>query len=565
METEFFSRKSMEFMNAIQVSTNSMDEIIKRIKPALLLIADDFRFGRITIDTLDNSIVEGKNQEKHGFHILYESDEKISEFCIEKEFTSRKLDRIIIKVYSRENFNWDSKASENIEFIMCLMATAFDRARMCELLNEAHTTDPMTGLLNADGFMQKGNQLINMGKAAAYTAFYFNLTNFKYVNKVISYQGGDRVLVLYTKKLCGNIEKDEVVGRLGGDNFVALIKNERVDNFLRFISKVKVDIDINGAYHEFVFGAVCGAYRIEKDINHMGRVMMNISTTYQAAREILHQPVVYCTPDMINNMTRGKEILMKFPTALANNEFLVYYQPKVELHSNKLAGAEALVRWRVGSEIVPPIQFLPMLERNGEICRLDFYVFETVCRDIRGWMDEKRDIPVISSNFSRWHLRDKDFVDELLRIADKYGVDHKYLEIEVTETTNIEEYSTLRDVVKKIKDNGLSVSIDDFGTGYSSLNMLKEVPVDVLKMDKSLLDQKNNPDELHANDKIMIKHIVGLASDMGIKVLSEGVETIEQREFLKNVGCDYIQGYLYDRPMPEEEFISRIKHPVYEI
>lgn len=555
----------MEFMNAIQVSTNSMDEIIKRIKPALLLIADDFRFGRITIDTLDNSIVEGKNQEKHGFHILYESDEKISEFCIEKEFTSRKLDRIIIKVYSRENFNWDSKASENIEFIMCLMATAFDRARMCELLNEAHTTDPMTGLLNADGFMQKGNQLINMGKAAAYTAFYFNLTNFKYVNKVISYQGGDRVLVLYTKKLCGNIEKDEVVGRLGGDNFVALIKNERVDNFLRFISKVKVDIDINGAYHEFVFGAVCGAYRIEKDINHMGRVMMNISTTYQAAREILHQPVVYCTPDMINNMTRGKEILMKFPTALANNEFLVYYQPKVELHSNKLAGAEALVRWRVGSEIVPPIQFLPMLERNGEICRLDFYVFETVCRDIRGWMDEKRDIPVISSNFSRWHLRDKDFVDELLRIADKYGVDHKYLEIEVTETTNIEEYSTLRDVVKKIKDNGLSVSIDDFGTGYSSLNMLKEVPVDVLKMDKSLLDQKNNPDELHANDKIMIKHIVGLASDMGIKVLSEGVETIEQREFLKNVGCDYIQGYLYDRPMPEEEFISRIKHPVYEI
>jgi EAL domain-containing protein (putative c-di-GMP-specific phosphodiesterase class I) len=268
---------------------------------------------------------------------------------------------------------------------------------------------------------------------------------------------------------------------------------------------------------------------------------------------------------MINNMTRGKEILMKFPTALANNEFLVYYQPKVELHSNKLAGAEALVRWRVGSEIVPPIQFLPMLERNGEICRLDFYVFETVCRDIRGWMDEKRDIPVISSNFSRWHLRDKDFVDELLRIADKYGVDHKYLEIEVTETTNIEEYSTLRDVVKKIKDNGLSVSIDDFGTGYSSLNMLKEVPVDVLKMDKSLLDQKNNPDELHANDKIMIKHIVGLASDMGIKVLSEGVETIEQREFLKNVGCDYIQGYLYDRPMPEEEFISRIKHPVYEI
>ena len=124
METEFFSRKSMEFMNAIQVSTNSMDEIIKRIKPALLLIADDFRFGRITIDTLDNSIVEGKNQKSMAFIFYMNLMKKYRNSVLKKEFTSRKLDRIIIKVYSRENFNWDSKASENIEFIMCLMANS---------------------------------------------------------------------------------------------------------------------------------------------------------------------------------------------------------------------------------------------------------------------------------------------------------------------------------------------------------------------------------------------------------------------------------------------------------
>lgn len=206
-----------------------------------------------------------------------------------------------------------------------------------------------------------------------------------------------------------------------------------------------------------------------------------------------------------------------------------------------------------------------MLERNGEICRLDFYVFDVVCKNMKRWIDEGRKIPVVSSNFSRWHLSNNDFVEMIIGIADRYKIPHDRLEVEVTETTNESEYNTLLQAVKKLKANGIAVSIDDFGTGYSSLNMLKEIPVDVLKLDKSLLDQKNDPDKLHANDKIMLKHIVSLAEDMSIKVLAEGVETVEQREFLKSIGCNTVQGFLYDRPMPVEEFEKRINAGKYYI
>ncbi len=448
-----------------------------------------------------------------------------------------------------------------MHFLISNFASAIDRAHMKELLFDAKCHDAMTGLYNTDGFLKKGSELIHRFSPTNYTAFYFNLTNFKYVNKATSYHGGDLVLIKYAKILTEYIEDDESVGRLGGDNFAILLKNNRVDEFIKLISNIEISLDFEGELHTFIFSAVCGGFVLDADVDEFGRVMMGISAAYQIAKEEQHQSLVYCTQDMFLKLVEGKEILMKFPNALANNEFLVYYQPKVDSRTNELVGAEALVRWRRGSEVIPPFAFIPMLERNGEICNLDFYVFETVCHNMRTWIDDGRTIPTISSNFSRWHLQNEDFVNNIVRIADKYHIDHKYLEIEITETTDVNEYKTLLRAVNALKKNGFSISIDDFGTGYSSLNMLKEISVDVLKLDKSLIDRCSNSKK----DKIMLKHIVNLADDMSIKTLAEGVETIEQLKFLKSIGCNLIQGYFYDKPLMQIDFENRIKRHYYEI
>lgn len=563
---QFCSEGCRKFMKIIETSTENFDTETAAVGMALKGIAEDFGIGRAEYQARQLHGTPKQLSENARSAVIFDSGTGVTSDRISTTYISRGMDEVTMTICKRSSAEWNQDDRENIVFISNLMATAFDRARMSELLINAKIIDSMTHILNTEGIFMKGTRLIRTYRPSGYTAFYFNLTNFKYVNKAVEYSAGDRVLTIYAEKLTAQINNErEAVGRLGGDNFAALIENDNVPRFLHFVNKVNIEIDNNGEYHSFVFGATIGAYKLDDDIRDMGRVMMGISTAYQIAKEIAHQPIIYCTPEMFSNFVRGKEVLMKFPEALAKREFLVYYQPKVDIRTDELTGAEALVRWKAGSEIVSPADFLPMLERNGEICRLDFYVFDVVCKNMKRWIDEGRKIPVVSSNFSRWHLSNNDFVEMIIGIADRYKIPHDRLEVEVTETTNESEYNTLLQAVKKLKANGIAVSIDDFGTGYSSLNMLKEIPVDVLKLDKSLLDQKNDPDKLHANDKIMLKHIVSLAEDMSIKVLAEGVETVEQREFLKSIGCNTVQGFLYDRPMPVEEFEKRINAGKYYI
>lgn len=547
------SDRYFKFVATIHTAAGSIGSVTEASGRAVSSVAQELGIGRVCAEMRRTSAGE-QAEEKLMIDAVLFNAEASEDDVIKRVFCSRKVDELILYIYPAVGRQWSDEDKKTLNFIACNMATAFDRARMTELLNEAQFRDAMTGLYNADGLIKQGNRIINMGHGIEYTAFYFNLTNFKYVNKVVAYQGGDKVLVIYTKKLLDFLEDDEIVGRLGGDNFVAMIRNERAEAFLKFISSIEVLIENNNDLHQFVFGATVGGMHLDKDTDNMGRVMMSVSSAYQMAKEVLHRPVVYCTPDMMMKLVQGKEILMKFPAAVANMEFMVYYQPKVDAITGKLEGAEALVRWKQGSAVIPPAQFIPMLERNGEICVLDFYVFETVCRNMKKWKEEGRNLFCISSNFSRWHLKDADFINHVVRIADEYGIDHRLLEIEVTETTDVDEYNTLLGYVKALKEHGFSVSIDDFGTGYSSLNMLKEIPADVLKLDKSMVDHSGNSE----NDKIMLKHIVSLAYDMSIKVLAEGVETAEQCEFLKSIGCTMIQGYFFDRPLMINEFEKRM-------
>ena len=244
-----------------------------------------------------------------------------------------------------------------------------------------------------------------------------------------------------------------------------------------------------------------------------------------------------------------------FPEALEKEEFLVYYQPKVYLENYKLAGAEALCRWHHGDELIPPGKFIPVLEQSKAICTLDFYMLDHVCRDIRKWLDERRDVVKVSVNLSRCHFGNRNLLNDILNIIDKHNVPHQYIEIELTETAIDVSFADLKEILFGLQEQGISIAVDDFGTGYSSLNLVRELPWNILKIDKSFLEENEDaPDQ----NRVMLKHIIAMSQEMGISSVVEGVETIEQAKMLKENNCTMAQGFCFDKPLPKDVFEERL-------
>ncbi len=244
----------------------------------------------------------------------------------------------------------------------------------------------------------------------------------------------------------------------------------------------------------------------------------------------------------------------QFESALAKEEFHVFYQPKVSLHNYKIVGAEALCRWFHNGVVIPPDSFIPALEQTEAICRLDFYMLEHVCRDLRRWIDEGRKCVRVSVNLSRKHKVNEKLIRDIIEIIDTYRVPHDLIEIELVESTLEMAFPELKEIVLGLKKYGIGTSVDDFGTGYSSLNLIRDLPWDVLKIDKRFVPQ-------NASDKkqyIMIKHLIAMAQDLGLDCIVEGVETVEQVKILKEYSCYMAQGNFFDRPLPAREFEAKL-------
>jgi EAL domain-containing protein (putative c-di-GMP-specific phosphodiesterase class I) len=250
-------------------------------------------------------------------------------------------------------------------------------------------------------------------------------------------------------------------------------------------------------------------------------------------------------------LQREIEITNSMDQALKNGEFIVYLQPKIELSGNTLVGAEALVRWKKSdNSLMPPNDFIPLFEKNGFVVYLDFYVYEEVCKKLRSWLDNGLSVVPISLNVSRIHLHDDDFVGELEKLVDRYEIPHHLLELELTESIFLNNTEEALNVMRKLQNIGFVVSIDDFGAGYSSLNLLKDMATDVIKLDKEFFGQG----EMQKEEQIIVSSIISMAKQLNMKVLSEGVETKKQSDFLKSVCCDMAQGFLFAKPMPVLDF-----------
>lgn len=251
-----------------------------------------------------------------------------------------------------------------------------------------------------------------------------------------------------------------------------------------------------------------------------------------------------------NKLLHEKEIESQMEKALLDGEFIAYYQPKYSTAEQKLIGAEALVRWqRSDGSIVSPSEFIPLFERNGFITKLDRYMFHNVCKQQMLWLQQGLKPLPVSVNMSRMCLYDPHLVDEYIEVLEESGLPPGYVEIELTESAIFENTEVMNGVIEALHKAGFKVLMDDFGTGYSSMVMLKDVNIDVLKLDKSFVDDIGD----ERSEKI-ISNIIYLAHSLQIEVIAEGVETEVQFVFLQSVGCDYIQGYYFGRPQPAAIF-----------
>lgn len=550
MDMLFFNGIYREFRNGLQGNAMSPDEMAKAIASSIVPVAKALNIGLLKASVMSPSDKNSQN----GNWTIYEAAEGSGTAALIE--TNRTGDNGIVN-FSANPLKGHKFTENEILAIKVLAQDIFsqlERSLLTALVTKARITDSMTGIPNMSDLMQKGLNLKLAKKLSKYTGIFINLKNYKYINDTLGGSAGDQGIITYAKTAQAFVKDKGEIARLGGDNFFALVLNEYVDSFVQKFSNLEVSYSQRNMLHNFNVQARMGICAI-KPSNAMGEVMHGGSIALNIAKNSGGSDIVYFTPKMLENSMHEKKVSATFQEAFKKHEFVVYYQPKIRVDSGELFGGEALVRWNLGDRIAPPAEFLPILEKEASICQLDFYVFENVCSDLRKWIDSGINPVRISSNFSKLHLKNKFLANDILAIMKKYNIDSKFIEIELTEASDFEDSVAMQNFVNKLREKGISVSIDDFGTGSSTLNALTNIDANIIKLDKSLLDNMGNNSE---QDKIVLKNMVSLMQELNKEVIAEGVETSSQLEFLKGINCPAVQGFVFDKPLPRSEFEKRL-------
>lgn len=457
---------------------------------------------------------------------------------------------------NRKGAVWNEEEIEDIRFLNNLAYNLSGKIRLSKLAGEFYFFDTETRMPNLKKLEKFVSQLTVQRKISDYEAVFLNIIGCNYITKKVGYKTGVGILSQYGHKLMGLLDDNEMAARLGGDNFIVFFKKSNEKKILDFLAGTNISVDFASSSINFHIRARAGIYRIQQSDEPFGPIMNKISATVNYAKSISRTPVVFYSEEIEKQVIKHKEYSQKFKSALDNGEFFVMYQPKVYTDNNSIYGGEALVRWINDGKIIPPGDFIEILEKEHLICQLDFYVLEQTCKNIRRWIYSGAKPVKISVNFSNEHLYSENLVERIAEVVDRYGIDHKLIEIEMTETVDAEATKKLLGYVKGLHKNNFTVAIDDFGIGYSSLHLLQSVCVDVLKIDKSFVSEVAEDEGKREN--VILKHIINMAADIGLEIVAEGVETDIQRDRLKEMNCHRIQGYVYDKPLDEKDFYQRI-------
>lgn len=460
-----------------------------------------------------------------------------------------------IFMQSKSGQDWSDEEVQQIEAFEKLIYTFCDRSYASTIAKDLSMLDNDLMVYPLTFFLATVKNLIRKGRIGEFGGVYFNLRHFSSINDRFGRDCATNIMRLFIHGIQEKILYEECICRVGGDNFVVLFKKDNLNIIKNYLSGMPITFNDG---ETVTVTTTAGYYMIPEATESATDVMDRISTAYQLAKSVYKRPFLFYDDEIMQHQTHVKEIEMMFPSAIENEEFKVFYQPKTQLNNYQLAGAEALCRWFRNGKVISPGEFIPVLEGSKAICTLDFYMLDHVCRDIRRWLDEGREAVKVSVNLSRLHLGDEDLLESILRIIDKYKVPHHFIEIELTETTTDVDYKELKKIVYGLREQDISTSVDDFGVGYSSLNLIREMPWNVLKIDKSFLPTQEEEDKDPSKVK-MLRHIITMSQDLGLECIVEGVETAEQVKLLKDCKCYLAQGFYFDRPLPVKEFEQKLE------
>ncbi len=418
--------------------------------------------------------------------------------------------------------------------------------------------DELTGLPNMTKFKMHVLQTIKKYPHESFALIKIDIENFKTINEMYGYDIGNDVLGAFAKTAELATEQTFMLARVDADKFIMFSGGgflEQLDSMTTYYEDFfkKAIPTLKNHHFEFSYGR----YFIkpgETDINDM---INKTTIAHSLAKKNRAQVSPNTICDYKDSYT--EEILFqtlitnKMNLALENNEFILYLQTKTNINTGKVVGAEALVRWVEGNgNMVFPSLFIPLFEKNGFVKNLDMYILDKVCVAIKEWLSKGCQCVPVSINFSRLHLRNANFVNSVIKIVDSHNIPHNLIEIELTESTVIDNEAVLENLLNDFYSAGFLVSIDDFGAGYSSLGLLKNFKLHTIKLDRSFF--LNDTSE---RAKLVIEGIINLAHSLGIKVVAEGIEEQRQIDFLKEVKCEVVQGYYYDKPIPIEIFTEK--------
>ena len=424
-------------------------------------------------------------------------------------------------------------------------------------LIERSEKDLLTGLYNRQTFYQKVHETILAAERNTYVICTFDIDKFKIINDLFGARRGDKVLRHIGEQLLAHFGKDSIAGRLNADYFALLLKQETVRGYEQEIAEQIQNI-VKDYPLDIRIIIRCGFYYIHDPKIDPGLMCDRANLAKQEIKGSYSKQFAIYDEKMRSRILKEQEILNEMNNALNEEQFVVFYQPKYNMENLKIIGSEALVRWVHPTKgMVSPGEFIPIFEKNGFIATLDYYVWEHVCRDIAKWMKRGYTVCPVSVNVSRAELYNVHLVEQLENLVNKYEIPVSLLQLEITETAYTENPEQLIGTLNRLKEKGFVILMDDFGSGYSSLNTLKDVPVDVLKIDLKFL---YNMDKNYKANYIL-KSVVQMAKRLDLIVIAEGVETNQQAEFLKSIGCVRAQGYLFAKPMDEPSFCLYLANP----
>lgn len=423
--------------------------------------------------------------------------------------------------------------------------------------------DEVTGLPTKAKHRQDIDEKLRaMRRDYAYVSI--EVDNFTYIKEMYGYAYGNHILQRVAEGLKAEVLPDELLSHTSESRFGVLMQYDgdeelrrRLLDVFHKVGQIPPNEEVESVY---TVSFTCGAYRIKGAGESAVKVRERANIAREEARHLFENNVEFYDEKLQQRRAEQEQFEFEMRQALEKNQFVVYMQPKYSAAKEEIVGAEALVRWEHPEKgLIFPNSFVPLFESNGFIVKIDYYILESVCKCIRNWLNEGVEPVVVSVNLSRVHLYNTDLVERLVEITDRYRIPHNLIEFELTETVLFDELGQLINVMMKLKQAGFVLSMDDFGSGYSSLNMLKQLPVDILKLDKAFLDNFD-ADETGNKEKTIVSHIISMAKALDMEVLAEGVESKSQKDFLLSANCDMIQGYYYAKPMKLEHFDMELRN-----